>query len=185
LRCFVALVPSRSLVDRVARWSERELAPLSWARPLPVESLHVTLAFLGELDGGAVARAAEIVAAAPAQPVELRAGPELVAVPRRRPRVLALPISGERIAGLHERVVDPLVAAGLFERERRPLWPHLSVARVRRGALDGRRGRAVVETLPRLSGAAATPAARLVLYSSELGGERATYTALAEAALRG
>lgn len=187
MRCFVALVPSRSLVDLVAGWGEEVFAPLPWARPLPPESLHVTLAFLGELDSAAVERAGEIVDAVDPRRVELHLGPALVGVPRRRPRVLALTAAGEGVAGLHERVTDSLAAADLFERDSRTFWPHLSVARIRRGALDGRRGKAVVEALPRLVGVAAVPhpASRLVLYRSDFGPERATYTALAQIGLTG
>lgn len=182
MRCFVALAPSRPLAERIAAWSEETLAPLSWARPLPAGSLHVTLAFLGELDADGAGRAAEIVAAVTPRPVELRLDPELVAVPRRRPRVLALTATGERITDVHVAVSAPLVAAGLLPPPSRSLWPHLSVARARRGALDGRRGRAALAALPRLTGSAAEPepAARLVLYRSELGAAGATYAALAQ-----
>ncbi len=185
MRCFVALVPSPAQADRIAAWGAEALGPLPWARPLPPESLHVTLAFLGELDPAVAGRAGEIVAALAPRPVELRLGPELVGVPRRRPRVLALAAAGERIAGLHRQLTDTLAAAGSFAPERRPLWPHLSVARVKRGALDGSRGRAAIAALPALAGvaAAAHPAARLVLYRSELGPRQATYTALAEVRL--
>ncbi len=187
MRCFVALVPARSLVDRVAGWGAETFAPLPWARSLPPQSLHVTLAFLGELDHGAVGRAGEIVSAVAPERTELRLEPELVPVPRRRPRVLALTAAGDRIAPLQAELAAALAGTNLLERDRRPFWPHLSVARVKRGALDGGRGRAAIEALPRLTGEAAAPrpASRLVLYRSELGPERATYTALAEIALPG
>lgn len=182
MRCFVALLPSRSLADRIAAWGGGAFAALPWARALPAESLHVTLAFLGELDPGDVERAGEIVTAVDPQPVLLRLGPELSGLPRRRPRVLALNVAGERIDGLHVRVSGDLVAAGMLAPPSRAPSPHLSVARIKRGALDGKRGRTTVAALPQLPLEMATPqpAARLALYRSELSSAGAAYTALAE-----
>lgn len=166
-------------------WGEEALAPLESVRPIELASLHVTLAFLGELDARGAERAGAIVGALRPRPVRVRLAPAVVGVPRRRPRVLALgEVEGES-EHLQAELSRALVGAELLEPEGRPFWPHLSVARVRRGALDGSRGRAILESVPPLAGRALEPhdAERVVLYRSELGPERAAYTALAETML--
>ena len=110
---------------------------------LPAASLHITLVFLGYRPEKEIGRIAEIVEAlgAPAPTIELRrsrARPQ-----RGRPR--------SRPAG---RVSRRCRAAGrargeagrrrLYEPEKRPFWPHLTVARVRpekRGSRRPRRSR--------------------------------------------
>jgi len=187
LRCFVALVPAEALVESVSGWGEAALASLESVRPIEAGSLHVTLAFLGELDEERAGVAGGIVAGVEPRTVRMRLESGAVGVPRRRPRVLALNEVGGEVGSLQAEVSEALVAAGVHEPEGRPFWPHLSFARAKRGALDGKRGRAAIEALPPLPEEALQPraATRLVLYRSELGPERATYTALAEAALPG
>lgn len=90
------------------------------------------------------------------------------AVPPRRPRVLALDLEdrGGRAAALHERLVAALVAAGLHRAEQRPLWPHVTVAR-----MSGR-ARPPAFAAPPLPGP--FTATRVTLYRSDLhpGGAR-------------
>ncbi len=187
MRCFVALVPAEALVESVSGWAKAAVAPLESVRPLEQGSLHVTLAFLGELDDHGVGAAGEIVASVEPRAVRMRLESGAVAVPRRRPRVLALDEAQGEVASLQAEVSEALTGAGVLESEGRPFWSHLSFARVKRGALDGKRGSAAIEALPPLSDAALEPhaASRLVLYRSELGPRHATYTALAEAPLPG
>ena len=98
----------------------------------------MTLVFLGWTDAERVAAVWEAAGgAAPegrAPPLLAPAG--LVGVPRRRPRLVALDLSDEggRAAALQRAVADSLAAAALHEPERRPFWPHLTLARLRKGA---------------------------------------------------
>jgi len=131
-------------------------------RPVAEEALHVTLVFLGatpeadvaELWGEVEAALGRSGAGAGASGRSGGAGvcgghadgdgtlraPRLtpvgiVAVPRGRPRLFALDLADEggRAGELHGRVTGRLAAAGLHEPERRPFWPHVTLARVRRG----------------------------------------------------
>lgn len=181
-RTFVALVPAPEIVAELVAWQERALTGRAGARPLPAAALHLTLAFLGDLDQEGVAAARAIVAALEPVPVAMRLGPEVVGVPRRRPRVLALADSGEDAADLRRALASDLVAAGLLEPPERPFWPHLSVARVRAGALDGRHGRTEIASLPPPPASVTDgfDAVRVALYRSELRPQGASYSSMAD-----
>ena len=95
---------------------------------MPEASLHVTLVFLGATDPAEVAR---IWAAVPAgAPAPQLAGSEVVALPRRRPRVFAL---GLEDRGGHAAELQRGIAGRLHEDEGRPWLPHVTLARVRKG----------------------------------------------------
>ena len=144
------------------------------------ESLHLTLAFLGARPepevpaiGSAVAAAVEGLGAA-----LLRPG-AVVGVPPRRPRLLALDLvdDGGRAGAVQAAVSDALVAGGFYTPEKRPFWPHVTIARVKRDA--------------RIREVGAEPpdepfsAAEVTLYRSRLSPRGARYEALARAELRG
>ncbi len=141
---------------------------------MPVAGLHMTLAFLGWTDPERVAAvwkaASAVLAEGPAPPRLAPAG--LVPVPRRRPRLVALELSddGGRAATLQRAIADALAAADLQEPERRPFWPHVTLARLRKGA----RWRALED------GLALGPfdAAAVTLYRSHLSPSGARYEAL-------
>jgi RNA 2',3'-cyclic 3'-phosphodiesterase len=142
-------------------------------RAVGVESLHVTLAFLGHrpLDDIEPARAAVRAAASPVPGLALG---EVLWLAPRRPHVLtvALDDGDGALAALHAAVVAALGDAVGYEPERRRFRPHVTVARVRRGAAPRRRG---LPEEPR--GAFAGEA--LTLYRSWLGGRGpARYEAL-------
>ena len=134
----------------------------------------MTLVFLGWRGPGLVARLWEVASAAvPGVGGAARLEPAgVVRVPPRRPRLLALDLrdQGGVATELYGAVADALEDEGLYEREQRPFWPHVTLARVRKG---GRAPRRVAQ--PRM--AAFAPEA-LVLYRSELSREGARYTAL-------
>jgi 2'-5' RNA ligase len=130
------------------------------------DALHVTLAFLGHRALAEVdpARAALLDAAGGAAAPLLALGAPLWLAPRR-PRVLTVPLedAGDVLAALQARVVEHLAAALGWEPESRPFRPHVTVARVRRGARPRTTG------LPEApAGTFAAPA--VVLYRSFLGG---------------
>ena len=100
-------------------------------------------------------------------------------VPRRRPRLFALELKDERgrAAALQLAVADALGRAGLYAPEGRPFWPHVTIARVRRG----KRASAPDAPPPSAEPFAATS---MTLYRSELSRRGARYSALRRLELR-
>jgi 2'-5' RNA ligase len=141
-------------------------------------SLHVTLAFLGHHPEGeveAIREAALSGLAGLAAPS--LAATEIRALPPRRPRLWALDLDdpGGSSTAVHEAVAAPLVEGGWYERENRPFWPHVTVARVR-----------AREKPPRVSPdppEIAFVASEVVLYRSRLSRAGADYEPLARFSL--
>jgi 2'-5' RNA ligase len=132
LRLFVALELGEDVRVALADWADAA-APESMRR-VPVDNLHVTLAFLGarpESDAEAVAGVLEAVS----RPVGKLIVDEPIWLPARRPGVLAVALRAQRpaLAELHADLVAGLTEAIGFAPERRALRPHVTVARVRRG----------------------------------------------------
>jgi 2'-5' RNA ligase len=167
-------------------WGEQALADPT-LRPVAPESLHITLAFLGNRPEGEIEAIAAAVeeSAAPAPWVELR-DPEQ-RPPRGRPRLYALPAISPGTEALQAGLGQRLVEAGFYEPEKRPFWPHVTVARVRPEARGSRRPAVVSEppgaipeelTEPRIS-------VRMTLYRSVLQPSGARYVPLAQVELPG
>ena len=159
----------------MARWRDRALASRGELRPVPAESLHVTLVFLGWTDPASLEaiRTAAIEALDEKAPPPVLTPAGLVGVPRRRPRLVALDLIDEdgRAATLRDAVAAGLAGAELYEPEARPFWPHVTLARVRRGA----RWRPLEGGGP---GVGRFTAARVTLYRSHLTPSGARYEAL-------
>jgi RNA 2',3'-cyclic 3'-phosphodiesterase len=185
-RLFVALDLPDEARDGLVAWGREALADPA-LRPVAPESLHITLAFLGyrpEKEIEAIAAAVE-ESAAPAPWVELR-DPE-PRPPRGRARLYALPAVSPGAEALQAGLEQRLVEAGFYEPEKRPFWPHVTVARVRPEARGSRRPAVVSgppgpipEELkePRL-------AVRMALYRSVLQPSGARYVPLAQVELPG
>ncbi|MEA2391564.1 MAG: 2,3-cyclic 3-phosphodiesterase [Solirubrobacteraceae bacterium] len=99
-------------------------------------SLHATLCFLGarpEPDMPEIAALVERVTGDAHVAVELAGA---LWLPPRRPRVLAVRLGDAHgaVLELHAALVEALVAGGFYAPESRALLPHVTVARVRRGA---------------------------------------------------
>ena len=104
---------------------------------------------------------------------------------RGRPRLFALPAASSGTIALQAGLQEKLVAAGLYEPEKRPFWPHVTVARVRREERGSKRP-ALVSRLPEaLPKGLLQPfdGVRLTLYRSELQPQGAQYTPLAQVEL--
>jgi len=181
VRLFVALDLPGTVRDGVASWATGALGDPA-LRPVAPESLHVTLAFLGHRPEAEVDRigAAVLASAAPAVAVELA---DPVPRPTRgRPRLFALPARSDGAERLQAGLAARLVAEGFYEPEKRPFWPHVTVARVRSEGRGSRRP-AVVSRAPGGLPANLSESflgVRMTLYLSELQPGGARYTPLAQ-----
>lgn len=185
-RLFVALDLPDELREGVAAWGREALGDPA-LRPVAPESLHITLAFLGQRPEEEIEAIAAVVGenAGPAPWVELR-DPE-PRPPRGRARLYALPALSPGTEALQAGVAQGLAAEGFYKSERRPFWPHVTVARVRPGGRGSRRPAVVSDPpgkLPEgLSGARVCR--RMTLYRSELQPTGARYVPLAQVQLPG
>jgi 2'-5' RNA ligase len=185
-RLFVALEVPEDLRQGILEWGRRELVDPA-LRPVRPESLHVTLAFLGYRPEKEVGRIAAVCddASAPAPWLELR-GP-VQRPPRGRARLYALPVVSPGAEALQAGLQAGLVEAGFYKPEKRPYWPHVTVARVRSEARGSRRP-ALVSSLPGGLPAdlcEARVCRRMTLYRSELQPQGARYVPLAQVELPG
>src|SRR6476469_8063045 len=180
-RLFVALDLPEAVTAGIEAWGREALADPALRR-LPVASLHVTLVFLGYRPEKEIGRSGEIVEglAGPAPRIELR---DPVQRPERgRPRLFALPISSPETVSLQGELEERLVAERLHEPERRPFWPHLTVARVRPEGRGSKRPQPVERPpgpLPEGVRERTFDSVRVSLYLSELKPQGAQYTPLA------
>ena len=184
MRCFIAL----GLAPAPGPSMEAGLQTLRHFRELsvpPPENLHVTLAFLGELDGLGVrvaADAARAAAVAAGGSWTVGWGDAGTFPSPGRPRVvwlgLADPATTRTVQGL---LVTELRLRGLPADER-PFRPHLTLARVRSGLT-----RENVEELKAVMAAVVPPVPAsveaLVLYRSKQGRGPSVYEELERASL--
>ena len=186
LRLFVALELPTRVRAGLARWGAAELTDPA-LRPVAPEALHVTLAFLGWRWERDVRGAAEILHALPRDPIRLALAPEPVAIPTRgrEKRLFAVEAVSPAAAELQAELERELVAAGLYEPEKRPFWSHVTVARVRREKGGRKRHRAVERPPGPLPAELCRPCfgVRVTLYRSALRPAGAEYTPLAQVEL--
>lgn len=103
---------------------------------MAVEALHVTLVFLGYLPEKEIERtAATAFEALQGLARPLLAMREVRAVPPRDPRLFAIDLAdeGDRAVAVQAAAVRALSGARLHKPEKRPFWPHVTLARVKRG----------------------------------------------------
>ena len=188
IRMFVALDLPQMVRDEIASWGEAELVDPALRR-VPAESLHVTLAFLGNKPLGVVERIAQAMEEVADIPVLMTLGAPVGRPAPGRTRFIALPVDFSRpIEGLRERLSEILVFERLYEPEKRPFWPHVTVAGVRAEGRGSKRRPMQVE-IP--SGPAPTECVgffngvRISLYRSELQPSGAQYVPLAQVQLPG
>jgi 2'-5' RNA ligase len=156
-------------------------------RPVAPESLHVTLAFLGFRPEKEIEEIAAVVRerTGPAPWLELL-NPE-PRPPRGRARLYALPALSPGTEALQAGVEQGLVEAGFHEPEKRPFWPHVTVARVRPEGRGSRRPAVVSEPPGKIPMelSEAQICRRMTLYRSELQPIGARYVPLAQVQLPG
>ena len=162
---------------RLAAWRDDLVAGRNDLRPVAEEALHVTLAFLGyraEQEAGAIAEA--MTSAAGDAPLLV---PDAVKpIPPRRPRLFALDLEDPdgTCMRLQQAVSDALEAGRFYKPEKRPFWPHVTLARVKRN----QRAEPLPADPPPLD---PFHAPQLTLYRSTLRPQGAKYDALATAPL--
>jgi RNA 2',3'-cyclic 3'-phosphodiesterase len=185
-RLFVALDLPDRIREGIVAWGEESLSDPS-LRPVPVQSLHITLAFLGYRPEKEVERIAEAVreSAGAAPLVELL--DPVQRPPRGRARLFALPALSPGTEALQTGLEERLVNEGFYEPEKRPFWPHVTVARVRPEARGSRRPAVVSDPPAKLPEALSEAflGVRLALYRSELKPTGAQYVPLAQVELPG
>ncbi len=126
LRLFCALRLPDDVLDRLQAWQDDELS----GRIVPRGNLHATLAFLGSHPATEVPEITGALAEA------CRDAGEIVFSPRRYRETRSVGMlvfedetgEGRRVA---ERLYDGLERLGVYERERRPWLPHVTVLRFR------------------------------------------------------
>ena len=185
-RLFVALDLPDAMRNGLGEWGSKALADPA-LRPAPAENLHITLAFLGyrpekeiEQIGAAIAECA-----APAPLIELQ--DPVQRPPRGRTRLIALPAVSPGAEQIQARVSEVLAAERFYEPEKRPFWPHLTVARVRPEGRGSRRPRHVEQLPGSLPKGLREPfyGVRMTFYRSELKPSGPRYVPLAQFELPG
>lgn len=148
---------------------------------MPPEALHITLVFLGyqpekqvEAIAGAAFGALGGLGPARLTPADVRP------LPPRRPRLFALDLDDEegRACAVQAAAQEALVEGRWYRPEKRPFWPHMTLARVKR---DRRAEPLPVPEPP----PGPFDAADVVLYRSTLRPQGAEYTPLARFSLSG
>ncbi len=183
-RLFLALDLSEAVRDGIAAWGEVELKDPA-LRPVPRESLHITLAFLGYVAEREIERLREVVAEIEAPAPLVRLGNSVAKPTPKRTRLFALPADSPGTVVLQEALEERLVAERLYRSEKRPFWPHVTVARVKSEGRGSKRPRPVGRQPGRLPTALLSPVhgVRVTLYRSELQPRGAHYTPLAQVEL--
>lgn len=179
---FVAVDLPERVREDIAGWGETALADPALRR-VPPESLHITLAFLGNRPLGDVERIAEAMEEVAEVPLFLELGGPVGRPAHGRPRVIALPVTFPRPVESRQAELSEILAfEGLYEPDARPFWPHVTVARAR--AEGGGSRRPIPVEIP--SGPAPTEGlgffrgVRISLYRSETQPSGARYVPLAQ-----
>ncbi|HVW19178.1 MAG TPA: RNA 2',3'-cyclic phosphodiesterase [Solirubrobacteraceae bacterium] len=132
MRLFVALALEAEARAVLHRWAAEAVAGDEALRAVPRDSLHVTLAFLGERPAGEVAEIVRALAHLPPSPPSLAIAGSAWLPDRGRPTVLVAEIEPDpALAALRAAAVERM--RPFHEPDERPFRPHVTLARVRRG----------------------------------------------------
>jgi 2'-5' RNA ligase len=126
LRLFLGLRLPDHVVDRLEPWQHEHLS----GRIVPRGNIHATLAFLGSRS----AREVPELAAALADAAQGVGRIQFSADRYRETRSVGMLVLGDETGEgrrLAERLFDRLEALGVYEREKRPWLPHVTVTRFR------------------------------------------------------
>jgi 2'-5' RNA ligase len=183
-RLFVALDLPEALRNGIVAWGRRELGDQA-LRLMPPESLHITLAFLGCLPEKEVGRLTKIVASLTGPAPAITLGDPVAKPTLKRARLIALPVKSAGVVALQAELEEALVAKELYDPEKRPFWPHVTVARVKYKGQNTKRPGPVFQLTSQISATLRRPqrSDRCSLYRSELKPQGAQYTPLARVEL--
>jgi RNA 2',3'-cyclic 3'-phosphodiesterase len=134
-RLFLALDLPEPARTSIVSWRDLLVSDRRDLRPVRPEALHVTLVFLGWQDESAAAKIADAAfTALPGGPPPRLTPAGVRSLPPRNPRLFALDLDDEggRATALQAAASDALEAGGWYRPEKRPFWPHLTLARVKR-----------------------------------------------------
>jgi 2'-5' RNA ligase len=185
-RLFVALDLPEEIRGGLGGWGARELTDPA-LRPVPAENLHITLAFLGHRPEREIEPVSALVTDYAATAPGLQLLDPVPRPARGRPGLFAVPVASRAAEQMQSELSAKLISEGLYEPEKRPFWPHVTVARVRAEGRGSRRPQ-VVKKVPGELPAALRQACfcrRLTLYRSELQPSGARYVPLAQVKLPG
>ena len=135
-RLFLALDLPEPARASLVSWRDTLVAERRDLRPVRPEALHVTLVFLGWQDESAAPRIADAAfGALPGAPPPRLTAAAVSSLPPRNPRLFALDLEddGGRASALQAAASAALEAGGWYRPEARPFWPHVTLARVKRG----------------------------------------------------
>jgi 2'-5' RNA ligase len=125
-RHFFALWPAEDAAQRLTILA-RAVADKTGGRPVPPRNIHLTLSFLGELDGQRISEARDVAAAVQACAFSLRLD-TLGAFRRARVAWITDSTPAAELLGLHAALDAALRARG-FALEDRAFNPHVTLAR--------------------------------------------------------
>jgi 2'-5' RNA ligase len=127
VRLFIAIEFS----DDIKRLLNRLRTDIPGARWVPMGQIHLTLAFLGEVDDITLKLLSERLTTIRSPGFQLRFSGTGCFPDRRRPRVLWVGLEPEpRLSELAERVRDAVTACNI-PREERTFSPHITLARLK------------------------------------------------------
>lgn len=131
LRLFLGFPLPAGTARSLVRWQEQELAASSGVRVVPRDNLHVTIAFLGSRPSEEL----ESIAGVLREAVVDVPAPLLTPARYRETRsvgMLVLADEDERATRIAQAAHAGLERLGVYEPERRPWLPHLTVVRFRK-----------------------------------------------------
>lgn len=148
-RCFIALditpqtrTALTSVLDDMHALRRADKRAAQVLSPVPAANLHLTLAFLGDIDDGAIDKLSIVLTgvASTQRPIT---GAQIDGMgwfgSPRRPRLIYAPVSSGRDVLAFASVISGLCAdLGIGKREQRPYVPHITLARVDGNAGDPR-----------------------------------------------
>ena len=178
---FIALELPQIVREMIGEWGEEKLTD-SALRRTPVESLHLTLAFLGDRPLGDVERIERAIEEVAEYPIMLELEGPVVCPRRGAARFVALPTSSNPVLARGSELAEILAFEGLYKPPKQAFWPHVTVARVR--SREGSSDRPEIPSEPRPTAAYGWfDAVRISLYRSELQPEGSRYAPLAQVEL--
>ncbi len=183
-RLFVALDLPEELRDGIVAWGREELRDPA-LRVVQSRSLHITLAFLGYASEKRIEAFGEVVRGLRSPAATVALGDPVARPSPRRARLFALPALSPAAVELQSELEEILAERRLLKSEKRPFWPHVTVARVKSAGRGKGRPAEVAKPPGGLPKRLLEPAlcVRVTLYRSVLQPQGSRYAPLAQVEL--